>query len=342
MERKFKRILSAIMCAVMLLAVFPTGAFAAERNAVDSGFCGADGENLTWTLYDDGELVISGEGDMANYHYFYIDPPWEEYFPQIKVITVEEGVTSIGYYAFVVATTLYYRVNLPKSIKSIAGPTVDTDLDGHCLAVCYAGSEEDWAEVEHRHYDIGVKYEGDGTWFEEAYTGSCYGEDLTKAIVDCCIKMYFNGEEPPIFCEVFCFQAGDRWPDDEVDVYVHFYLGETEAEKVLIYGRFGDSDEFFIGEREVGKTTKATVTIPPADYGEFYVRAELIDTDGKIVAASEDCLLENDAIPEPEVDPTEGMTFFEKIKYTFNLFVAEIAWGIYVMNILFYLIGMSF
>ena len=66
MNKKFKRIMSVILCAVLLFTTAST-AFAAEdgRKVIDSGFCGAQGENLTWTLYDDGELVISGEGDTA-------------------------------------------------------------------------------------------------------------------------------------------------------------------------------------------------------------------------------------------------------------------------------------
>ena len=35
-----------------------------------SGTCGAYGDNLTWTLDDNGVLTISGEGLMANYDYY--------------------------------------------------------------------------------------------------------------------------------------------------------------------------------------------------------------------------------------------------------------------------------
>ena len=35
-------------------------------DVVESGVCGAEGDNLTWTLDDEGTLTISGEGEMEN------------------------------------------------------------------------------------------------------------------------------------------------------------------------------------------------------------------------------------------------------------------------------------
>ena len=39
--------------------------FAEDGNVIASGTCGAQGENLTWVLTDDGTLTISGEGEKA-------------------------------------------------------------------------------------------------------------------------------------------------------------------------------------------------------------------------------------------------------------------------------------
>ena len=68
---KIKKLLSIILAVVMTLGVCPAmnvSAEETERAVVDSGFCGAQGDNLTWTLYDDGELVISGEGETPFYY----------------------------------------------------------------------------------------------------------------------------------------------------------------------------------------------------------------------------------------------------------------------------------
>lgn len=83
-----------------------------------SGYCGGegDGTNLTWTLTDDGRLIISGEGIMADYAAK--AAPWYSYVDSITRITIKEGVTSIGTYAFYYCTKLTKAV-LPDSLTSI-------------------------------------------------------------------------------------------------------------------------------------------------------------------------------------------------------------------------------
>ncbi len=85
---------------------------ASERLLLHSGFCG---ENLTFTLYADGELVISGTGDMYDWDE---ETPWYNYKQFIKTVTVDNGVTSIGSYAFMES---YYleKITIPDSVKSI-------------------------------------------------------------------------------------------------------------------------------------------------------------------------------------------------------------------------------
>ena len=60
-----------------------------------SGDCG---ENVQWTLIE-GVLTISGEGDMTAYTSDYY-VPWYNYRHLVTSIIVEEGVTSVGDYAF--------------------------------------------------------------------------------------------------------------------------------------------------------------------------------------------------------------------------------------------------
>ena len=52
-----------------------------------------------WILYMSGQLIIKGEGGMGGYSYS--DPaPWYSYRDYITSIVVEDGVTSVGSYAF--------------------------------------------------------------------------------------------------------------------------------------------------------------------------------------------------------------------------------------------------
>lgn len=56
------------------------------------------GDNLTWSLNDNGVLTISGTGPMYNYEKDIA--PWEAVYYSITRIVIEKGVTSIGNYAF--------------------------------------------------------------------------------------------------------------------------------------------------------------------------------------------------------------------------------------------------
>ncbi len=64
-----KRLLSLLLVLALFLSLLPAAALAEEgapgRGIIGSGDCGAEGDNVTWTLYDDGRLVISGAGEMA-------------------------------------------------------------------------------------------------------------------------------------------------------------------------------------------------------------------------------------------------------------------------------------
>lgn len=88
--------IALIMLAVALMAVCFVFGASAERAIIDSGECGAEGDNVTWTLYDDGELVISGEGEMESY--FEKSSPFKTM--NIKSILFEKGVTNAGNNAF--------------------------------------------------------------------------------------------------------------------------------------------------------------------------------------------------------------------------------------------------
>ena len=80
-------------------------------NIIASGICG---NNLTWKLTDEKELLIEGEGAMNNFSSGYA--PWSNY--GVSKITIKDGVTSIGDYAFYYLRSLT-SVSIPGSVQTI-------------------------------------------------------------------------------------------------------------------------------------------------------------------------------------------------------------------------------
>ena len=98
-----KRLLSILLAAVMVLTMLPLGLVdtAWAATVVDSGSCGKNGDNVTWKLTSDGTLTISGTGDMADFDYWNGNgAPWLRVRLQAKKVIIQDGVTSIGSYAF--------------------------------------------------------------------------------------------------------------------------------------------------------------------------------------------------------------------------------------------------
>lgn len=92
-----------------------------DRTVIDSGNCGANGDNVTWTLYDDGELVISGSGTMKEYGYDSTSRPlWYSYSSYIKTVKIENSIKNIGSYAFSDCANLT-NIIISDSVTNIGG-----------------------------------------------------------------------------------------------------------------------------------------------------------------------------------------------------------------------------
>ena len=116
-----KRLLACLLTLVMLLALLPATALAADPTT--SGSCG---ENLTWTLtqHEDGAtytLTISGTGEMEDYTVG--GAPWHVALgvaanrKQITEIVLPNGLTHIGNNAFLQAAVT--EVTIPNTVVSI-------------------------------------------------------------------------------------------------------------------------------------------------------------------------------------------------------------------------------
>ncbi len=85
-----------------------------EEPAMRTGDLNTCGDDLTWELDDEGVLTISGEGPMDDYAN---DPaPWAD--ESVEKIVLEEGVTTIGAYAFCDMADVT-AVSLPSTLLTI-------------------------------------------------------------------------------------------------------------------------------------------------------------------------------------------------------------------------------
>ncbi len=81
-----------------------------------SGTCG---DSVTWTLDEDGIMSISGTGDMTDYSVdFQQYSPWYAFRNRIKTVNVEDGITSVGAYAFADSSGLT-TVDIAASVETL-------------------------------------------------------------------------------------------------------------------------------------------------------------------------------------------------------------------------------
>ena len=106
---KEKKLLSFILCFVMLFSVIPIGTALADT-----------AKNIEWS-YDspNATLNITGSGKMDDYYvYNQIVVPWKLYLSDIENVVIGEGIESIGESAFENCTALS-SVILPDTVKEI-------------------------------------------------------------------------------------------------------------------------------------------------------------------------------------------------------------------------------
>ena len=97
---------SKTLLICLLVWLLPNSSWAqtndGDPSVVATGSCG---ESVTYTIYSDMSMVISGTGEMKDYvdADLHID---DDYYQKIKNVSIEEGVTSIGEFAFYYCTSL--------------------------------------------------------------------------------------------------------------------------------------------------------------------------------------------------------------------------------------------
>lgn len=127
MKNTMKKILCSLLVVVLCLTSAPLSGFVGlelpEWNwkasaEVYSGECGAEGDNLIWTIDSSNYVLkISGKGEMASYNSF-SSVPWYSYCSYIKAIELPQNLTSISNYAFANFRNLT-SITIPNGVFSI-------------------------------------------------------------------------------------------------------------------------------------------------------------------------------------------------------------------------------
>ena len=119
-----------------------------DEGFLASGICGADGDNLTWTLTTDGLLTISGTGEMG---WTSSAAPWDTWKNAILSVVIEDGATDIRSYAFSQCEALSH-IEIPNTVtlirdgaffachglSEITIPNSVTDIGNYTFLQCYS------------------------------------------------------------------------------------------------------------------------------------------------------------------------------------------------------------
>ena len=106
---------TAIICCCLLILAVSASLLSVFAWAEES-LTGTCGEEITWTLDDNGTLTISGTG--ATWDYPSGEAPWKDHAANIQKLVVEEGITALGTRIFSGLRNLT-DVTLPETLVAI-------------------------------------------------------------------------------------------------------------------------------------------------------------------------------------------------------------------------------
>ena len=127
--------------------------------SITNGTCGS---NVGWQLYDNGKLVIKGEGAMSNYSS--TSMPWYSKIDSITSIVVENGVTSIGNNAFY-GCNKATSITVADSVTSISQSAFSGCSSLESITLPFVGSTKDGTSYTNFGYIFGTsKYSNNSTY----------------------------------------------------------------------------------------------------------------------------------------------------------------------------------
>lgn len=121
MKKIWKQTLAILLTVVLVVGTVTASGGAnfedgllITASAESSGKCG---ENVYWSLSDDGVLSITGSGKMYDYDYSH-SVPWYAYRSSVKSVEIQNGITNIGDYSFAWCSFLE-KIQIPNTVTVI-------------------------------------------------------------------------------------------------------------------------------------------------------------------------------------------------------------------------------
>ncbi len=127
--------------SVFLSATIAVSIFVMNANALSMGNIGVNETNIVWSLDDEGNLTISGTGEMKSLNNNYT---FDGESNKIKTVIIEDGIINIGSYIF----------SLCENMSSISIPVSVTEIGKYAFAeasalknIYYEGTKAQWKEI---------------------------------------------------------------------------------------------------------------------------------------------------------------------------------------------------
>ena len=245
-----------------------------SADTVEEVISGTCGDNVSWVLNSEGALTIRGTGSMTDWASA-SEVPWYDYLDEITSVSVRNGVTNIGSYAFYQCGNLT-EVTLPDSLTSIGAYAFYecTSLSGLILPA---------AMEEMGDYAFGsccfltdLLFEGSAPTIgtDAFYYGvmTIYYPDEDESWTESVLAEY--GGTP-----TWSAYSGDDVPDIDTDGTAWNGFAEETAESSAgffkwLYAQTGDADAY-LAYRLIVSGQYGEEDITTEKSGEFYAATEL-------------------------------------------------------------------
>ena len=175
-----RKVLSLLLSLVMLFSITAGIDLSAYAETVVSGFCG---DNLEWSIDENGVLFIDGVGNMDDFGGYNSSnsPLWYDSKDLIEEVVIGSGVTSIGNYAFKDCENIA-RITIPNTVTRIGGDIFINFVDANSgynleVAVFYNDTIENW-----RHISIDNDEYSDMAAFTRFCTIHCVDGDIIAGV----------------------------------------------------------------------------------------------------------------------------------------------------------------